>query len=83
VVIDRIELGTYMLAPAIAGGEVELLGGRIDLIGAFVEKLRRDGVSVTETQAGLKVERASDRAPGRRCGDRTVPRLSRPICRRR
>jgi UDP-N-acetylglucosamine 1-carboxyvinyltransferase len=33
VVIDRIELGTYMLAPAIAGGEVELLGGRIDLIG--------------------------------------------------
>jgi hypothetical protein len=35
-------LGTYMLAPAIAGGEVELLGGRIDLIGAFVEKLRRD-----------------------------------------
>jgi UDP-N-acetylglucosamine 1-carboxyvinyltransferase len=27
VVIDRIELGTYMLAPAIAGGEVELLGG--------------------------------------------------------
>jgi UDP-N-acetylglucosamine 1-carboxyvinyltransferase len=42
VVIDRIELGTYMLAPAIAGGEVELLGGRIDLIGAFVEKLTRD-----------------------------------------
>jgi UDP-N-acetylglucosamine 1-carboxyvinyltransferase len=49
VVIDRIELGTYMLAPAIAGGSVELLGGRIDLIGAFVEKLRETGVSVTET----------------------------------
>jgi hypothetical protein len=61
VVIDRIELGTYMLAPAIAGGEVELLGGRIDLIGAFVEKLRETGVSVTETEAGLKVERASGR----------------------
>jgi UDP-N-acetylglucosamine 1-carboxyvinyltransferase len=57
VVIDRIELGTYMLAPAIAGGEVELLGGRIDLIEAFVEKLDAAGVSVTETQAGLKVER--------------------------
>jgi UDP-N-acetylglucosamine 1-carboxyvinyltransferase len=27
VVTDRIELGTYMLAPVIAGGEVELLGG--------------------------------------------------------
>ncbi len=35
VVTDRIELGTYMLAPAICGGEVELLGGRIDLVGAF------------------------------------------------
>ena len=32
VVTDRIELGTYMLAPAIAGGEVECLGGRIDLV---------------------------------------------------
>jgi UDP-N-acetylglucosamine 1-carboxyvinyltransferase len=57
VVIDRIELGTYMLAPAIAGGEVELLGGRIDLIEAFVEKLRETGVSVTETASGLKVAR--------------------------
>jgi UDP-N-acetylglucosamine 1-carboxyvinyltransferase len=60
VVIDRIELGTYMLAPAIAGGEVELLGGRIDLIGAFVDKLTQTGVSVTETEAGLKVARTSD-----------------------
>jgi UDP-N-acetylglucosamine 1-carboxyvinyltransferase len=57
VVIDRIELGTYMLAPAIAGGEVELLGGRIDLIEAFVEKLRETGVSVTETASGLTVAR--------------------------
>jgi UDP-N-acetylglucosamine 1-carboxyvinyltransferase len=60
VVIDRIELGTYMLAPAIAGGSVELLGGRIDLIGAFVEKLRATGVTVTETPDGLKVERDDD-----------------------
>jgi UDP-N-acetylglucosamine 1-carboxyvinyltransferase len=42
VVTDRIELGTYMLAPAICGGEVDLLlGGRIDLLGAFCEKLGR------------------------------------------
>jgi UDP-N-acetylglucosamine 1-carboxyvinyltransferase len=39
VVTDRIELGTYMLVPAICGGEVELLGGRMDLVGAFAEKL--------------------------------------------
>ncbi len=37
VVTDRIELGTYMLAPAICGGEVECLGGRIELLGAFAK----------------------------------------------
>ena len=46
VVADRIELGTYMLAPAFCGGEVELLGGRLDLVGAFVEKLRASSVSL-------------------------------------
>ena len=60
VVIDRIELGTYMLAPAICGGEVELLGGRINLIGAFCEKLDAAGIEVTETEKGLKVKRRSD-----------------------
>ena len=34
-----------MLAPAIAGGEVELLGGRRDLLQAFIEKLEEAGVS--------------------------------------
>lgn len=57
VVTDRIELGTYMLAPAIAGGEVELLGGRLDLVRAFVAKLEEAGVSVEETPNGLKVSR--------------------------
>ncbi len=61
VVTDRIELGTYMLAPAICGGEVELLGGRIDLVGAFCEKLDAAGVSIEETQHGLKVSRKGDR----------------------
>jgi len=55
VVADRIELGTYMLAPAIAGGEVELLGGRLDLVEAFAAKLRDAGVEVEETKAGLRV----------------------------
>ena len=57
VVTDRIELGTYMLAPAICGGEVECLGGRIDLLAAFCEKLDAAGISVTETKNGLKVAR--------------------------
>ena len=57
VVTDRIELGTYMLAPAICGGEVECLGGRIELLSAFCEKLDEAGISVTETGRGLKVSR--------------------------
>ncbi len=61
VVTDRIELGTYMLAPAICGGEVECLGGRIDLVGAFCEKLDAAGIEVTETDMGLKVARRNGR----------------------
>ena len=62
VVTDRIELGTYMLAPVFAGGEVECLGGRLDLVGSFVEKLDAAGVDVTETPGGLRVKRRTDRA---------------------
>ncbi|MCA3486537.1 MAG: UDP-N-acetylglucosamine 1-carboxyvinyltransferase [Rhodobacter sp.] len=61
VVTDRIELGTYMLAPAICGGEVELLGGRIDLVAAFCEKLDQAGIAVSETPRGLKVARRNGR----------------------
>jgi len=61
VVTDRIELGTYMIAPVIAGGEVELIGGRIDLLQSFCEKLDEAGVSITETAAGLKVARKNGR----------------------
>jgi len=57
VVTDRIELGTYMLAPVLAGGAVECLGGRLDLVQAFADKLDEAGIEVTETAAGLKVAR--------------------------
>ncbi|MFN3937164.1 MAG: UDP-N-acetylglucosamine 1-carboxyvinyltransferase [Gemmobacter sp.] len=57
VVADRIELGTYMLAPAIAGGSVECLGGRLDLVAAFAERLDAAGISVEETPRGLRVAR--------------------------
>jgi UDP-N-acetylglucosamine 1-carboxyvinyltransferase len=50
-----------MLAPAICGGEVELLGGRIDLLAAFCEKLDAAGIGVTETEKGLRVARKNGR----------------------
>ena len=36
VVTDRIELGTYMLAPAFTGGEIECLGGKVELLASFL-----------------------------------------------
>jgi UDP-N-acetylglucosamine 1-carboxyvinyltransferase len=61
VVTDRIELGTYMLAPVFTGGEVECIGGRMHLVESFAEKLDAAGIDVTETKDGLKVKRRGDR----------------------
>jgi UDP-N-acetylglucosamine 1-carboxyvinyltransferase len=57
VVVDRIELGTYMMAPLIAGGQVELLGGKRRLLESFCQKLEEAGASITETERGLMVAR--------------------------
>jgi UDP-N-acetylglucosamine 1-carboxyvinyltransferase len=61
VVTDRIELGTYMLIPAFTGGTVECLGGRLELVASFAEKLDAAGLSVTETVDGLQVSRRNGR----------------------
>ena len=57
VIPDRIELGTYMIAPAIAGGEVELTGAGPELIGALWDRLGEAGLELSQTPRGLKVAR--------------------------
>ncbi|GIK95885.1 MAG: UDP-N-acetylglucosamine 1-carboxyvinyltransferase [Alphaproteobacteria bacterium] len=57
IVADRIESGTYAMAAAITGGSIELLGARLDLVGAVAEVLRQAGVEITETERGLTVAR--------------------------
>jgi len=57
VVCDRIELGTYMLVPAIAGGEVTLVNGQLDLLTAFCNKLHEAGIDISETSNGIIVKR--------------------------
>ena len=57
VVTDRIELGTYMMAPLIAGGQVELLGGKRRILESFCQKLEEAGAEITETERGLLVAR--------------------------
>lgn len=59
VLTDRIELGTFMVAPMIAGGSVELLGGRLDLIPCFAEKMVEAGAIIEETPLGLKVTKGA------------------------
>ncbi len=61
VIADRIEMGTYMLAPAITGGDVELLGGRRDILESFCTTLEKAGVSIEDTHRGLRVSRTNGR----------------------
>jgi len=59
VVADRIEAGTYAMAAAITGGELDLLGVKHDLIAAAAASLSQAGVEIRETEQGLHVSRAN------------------------
>jgi UDP-N-acetylglucosamine 1-carboxyvinyltransferase len=61
---DRIEAGTYAMAAAITDGEIELIGARLALLGAVADTLRSAGVAITETNRGLKVQRANGELRG-------------------
>ena len=60
IVVDRIELGTYMIAPAIAGGQLDLIGGRKELLGDFWQSLQRSGLEISETAEGIRAKRVND-----------------------
>ncbi|GBQ28072.1 UDP-N-acetylglucosamine 1-carboxyvinyltransferase [Gluconacetobacter sacchari] len=57
VMPDRIECGTYACAAAITGGELRLLGGRVDHLGAVVRTLEEAGVEVFQEDDALRVRR--------------------------
>lgn len=57
VIPDRIEMGSYALAAAMAGGEVRLTKGRVDLITALTDKMIEAGVEIEPTDDGLIVRR--------------------------
>ncbi|MBL8571815.1 MAG: UDP-N-acetylglucosamine 1-carboxyvinyltransferase [Phreatobacter sp.] len=56
---DRIETGTYAMAAAITGGDIELTGTRLDLLDAAVVSLRGAGVSIEPTARGIRVQRTN------------------------
>ncbi len=55
VISDRIELGTYMLVPAIAGGTLLLKGATKKTLEAFTLKLEETGAVIIENEEGLLV----------------------------
>lgn len=57
VITDRIELGTYMAAAAIAGGDVLLTGGQLGVMDVVVDRFRAAGVEVSEDTRGIRVRR--------------------------
>lgn len=57
VLPDRIETGTYMMAIAATGGDVELTGTRADLVEAVIPLMKDAGVGIQVTNRGLRVSR--------------------------
>jgi len=57
VLPDRIEAGTFAIATALAGGEVELIGAREHMLASLIGLLRETGADVMPTNRGLAVHR--------------------------
>ena len=61
IIPDRIEAGTFIVAAAITGGELEIKSCRPDHIAPVVEKLRETGVEIEElNQSTLLVKCRAD-----------------------
>ena len=57
VIPDRIEMGSYACAVAMAGGDVRLTKARPELIDALTDRMIEAGVEVTPTEDGVRVKR--------------------------
>ncbi len=57
VLPDRIETGTYAMAVAMTGGDVQLSGARPELLQAALDVLAEAGASITVNNDGIRVTR--------------------------
>ncbi len=55
VMSDRIEAGTYAIAAAMTGGEIEIVGAPVLVMDALVAKLRSAGAVIEQREASLRV----------------------------
>jgi UDP-N-acetylglucosamine 1-carboxyvinyltransferase len=64
VIPDRIETGTYMMAAAATGGDVRLVGAKLDHVEAVARVFETAGVCISETADGISVRRRNGRLTG-------------------
>ena len=64
VISDRIETGTYMMAGAITGGRLELLGADDNALATVIRVLEGAGVTVAKTERGMIIGRGNGRLGG-------------------
>ncbi len=57
VVMDRIELGTFIIAGAITNSDIKLTGGNTALLENFISKVSEVGVEIHQTKDYLQVKR--------------------------
>ena len=60
VMFDRIEAGTYALAVAIAGGEIELIGAKKEVLSFFLNVLENIGINYIVTENSIIFKRNSN-----------------------
>jgi UDP-N-acetylglucosamine 1-carboxyvinyltransferase len=60
---DRIEAGTYIIASAITGGELELENARADHLDAVIDRLQSAGVTVEAGDSKIRVSGAARKRP--------------------
>ncbi|MGE3623537.1 MAG: UDP-N-acetylglucosamine 1-carboxyvinyltransferase [Bdellovibrionales bacterium] len=64
VVPDRIEAGTFAMAAGITGGDVELVGAKLEHMHTVVQLLGEAGIAIEETPDGLRAYRKGERVIG-------------------
>ena len=62
VVMDRIELGTFIIAGAITNSDIKLTGGNTALLENFISKLNEVGVEIHKSEDYLQVKRTNNSA---------------------
>ncbi len=60
VMPDRIEAGTFAIAAAMTGGEVDIEDAPLPVMDGLLAKLRAAGAAITDGEGFLRIERTSD-----------------------